>query len=111
MQFRVFALLSLAALASASVVGRAPNPQPSAGSPSYTCPDTNTSSHGKVSELCDRPPHGGSLFGCTYRTGTGTGVHSCTYNSKTGECTGGGSRCPAHAAVTSTHKKRAAHSH
>ncbi|KAJ7718365.1 hypothetical protein DFH07DRAFT_784964 [Mycena maculata] len=117
MQFRLFALLSLsAAVVSASVVGRHPasvvaraQPQPSSGSgSSWTCPDTNKNSQSKVTELCDAPPHSGTLFGCTYRTGSGTGTHACTYNTKTGECTGGSSDCPDSATSSSTpsHKKR-----
>ncbi|KAJ7604831.1 hypothetical protein DFH06DRAFT_274601 [Mycena polygramma] len=102
MQFQFLALLSLCAVASAAV-GR---PQPSATPPSYSCPDTNTGSHAKVSELCDSPPHSGTLFGCTYRTGSGTGTHACTYNSKTGQCTTRDTRCPTTATVTSSHYKR-----
>ncbi|KAJ6597784.1 hypothetical protein DFH09DRAFT_1356887 [Mycena vulgaris] len=110
MQFRVLALLSLAVAASASVVGRhAAQPQPSSTGPWYGCPDTNTSSHGKVSELCDSPPHSGTLFGCTYRTGTGTGTHSCTYNSKTGKHVSGSTGCPSSATITRSHKKRDMH--
>ncbi|KAJ7692886.1 hypothetical protein B0H17DRAFT_1200213 [Mycena rosella] len=117
MQFRLLALLSLSAFVSASVVGRhggrggqqaghAPNPQPSSTSPWYGCPDTNTASHGKVAEQCDSPPHSGTLFGCTYHTGTGTGTHSCTYNAKTGQHAGGNSDCPSTATITRSHRKR-----
>ncbi|KAJ6562332.1 hypothetical protein B0H19DRAFT_1259916 [Mycena capillaripes] len=125
MQFRFLALLSLCAVASASVAGRhAAQPHPSATPPSYSCPEMNASSHGKVSELSDSPPHKGTLFGCTsdvvgallrssayvefcsYRTGTGTGTHSCTYNSKTGECNSRDSRCPSKATYTRSHKRR-----
>ncbi|KAF7292807.1 hypothetical protein MIND_01179600 [Mycena indigotica] len=64
-------------------------PQPSGISgPWYGCPDTNKDSHGKVAELCDKPPHTGKSFGCTYRTGRGTGTHTCTYDAKSGECNG-----------------------
>ncbi|KAJ7118023.1 hypothetical protein C8R43DRAFT_1241996 [Mycena crocata] len=110
MQFRLVALLSLAATVSASVVGRhgsgPSKPQPSSTGPWYGCPDSSTNSHGKVAELCDSPPHSGTLFGCTYHTGTGTGTHSCTYNAKTGVCTSRDPRCPTTATITRSHKKR-----
>ncbi|KAJ7080943.1 hypothetical protein B0H15DRAFT_996494, partial [Mycena belliarum] len=110
MQFRVLALLVLAATASARVVqrhaGEPASPQPSAGSPWYGCPEYSRSNHGQVYEQCDRPPHSGTLFGCTYRTGKGTGTHSCTYNSRTGAHVGGNSQCPSSATPTYSYKKR-----
>ncbi|KAJ7468248.1 hypothetical protein B0H11DRAFT_2046004 [Mycena galericulata] len=107
MQLRLLALLSLSAIVSASVVGRhAAQPQPSSTPPSYTCPDYNNYGHSKVSELCDYPPHSGSLFGCTYRTGRGTGTHACTYNTKTGSCTSNDSRCPSTATTTHSYRRQ-----
>ncbi|KAJ7165421.1 hypothetical protein C8R46DRAFT_1074599 [Mycena filopes] len=109
MQLHLLALFSLAGVASASVVGRHAAPaQPSATSTWWHCPDKNTSSHHKITELCDSPPHQGALFGCTYATGTGTGTHSCVYDAKTGDCTSGGSRCPTKATThtQAAHKRK-----
>ncbi|KAJ7026806.1 hypothetical protein C8F04DRAFT_1124306 [Mycena alexandri] len=108
MQFRLVTLVLFSGVVSASVAGRYPaHPQPSSTSTWWSCPDKNTRSHGKVPELCDSPPHQGSIFGCTYLTGTGTGTHSCTYNVKTGEFKNGGSTCPTKAThVARSHKRK-----
>ncbi|KAJ7722847.1 hypothetical protein B0H16DRAFT_1599837 [Mycena metata] len=109
MQFRLVTLFFFSGVVSASVAGRyAALPHPSSTSPWWSCPETDTASHSKVPELCDSPPHKGSIFGCTYLTGTGTGTHSCTYDAKTGEYKSGGSRCPTQAthARSSSHKRK-----
>ncbi|KAJ7628888.1 hypothetical protein FB45DRAFT_1059557 [Roridomyces roridus] len=112
MQFRsIIALISFAAAASATAVIYKPaQPQPSAAPPAYSCPDNNNYGHGRVNHLSDWPPHQGSLFGCTYNTGHGTGTHSCTYNSRSGACTSKDSRCPSEAYYGSDagYKKRGA---
>ncbi|KAJ7050395.1 hypothetical protein C8F01DRAFT_1264071 [Mycena amicta] len=123
MQLRVvLSLLSVFAIGTCAtaVYPRRPTPakgsysQPSGiSSPWYGCPETNNEKHGKVSELCDTPPHSGSSFGCTYRTGKGTGTHTCTYDAKSGECNGGSdrSKCPTTATITRSHKKRDLHAY
>jgi len=70
-----------------------PKPSATPTSPGWHCPDRDTQSRGKLDEFCDKPPHKGSLFGCTYDNGKG-GNYVCTFDSKTGECTGGGEHCP-----------------
>ncbi|KAF7319248.1 hypothetical protein HMN09_00262300 [Mycena chlorophos] len=120
MQFRaIISVLSLFALSATSVSGtavhgratpakRASSHQPSGlSNPWYSCAPTNKYNFGKVDELCDSPPHSGWTFGCTYSTGKGTGTHSCTYDSQTGECNGGDrDLCPETAVITRSHKKK-----
>ena len=43
-----------------------PKPSATPTSPGWHCPDRDTQSRGKLDEFCDKPPHKGTLFGCTY---------------------------------------------
>ncbi|KAJ7588110.1 hypothetical protein C8J56DRAFT_889938 [Mycena floridula] len=81
------------------VLAMAHNAQPS-GVPSsgWHCPQSDNNSQSWIDWLSDRPPHHKKLqFGCTYRTGHGSGTYVCSYDSKSGECTGGGQHCPSYA--------------
>ncbi|KAK0457218.1 uncharacterized protein EV420DRAFT_513459 [Desarmillaria tabescens] len=73
----------------------------------YLCPDTDNYGHGKAPWGCDSPPYPNSMFGCTYRTGSGVGTYPCEYYVHDGQGPSGqDSRCPSSAAYHNGRKKR-----
>lgn len=76
-----------------AILAHHPKPSSSPKHPGWYCSDTDLQSRSKIEEFSDKPPHKGSLFGCSYPDGKG-GNYVCTFDSKTGECTGGGQHCP-----------------
>ncbi|THU99718.1 hypothetical protein K435DRAFT_855469 [Dendrothele bispora CBS 962.96] len=80
--------------------------QPSEGATKpFYCPEVSSKNFGKMDWLCDKPPYSNNVFGCTYRTGTGTRSVSCLYDVLTGKCQNESEDCPKSAWDTRTRKR------
>jgi hypothetical protein len=90
-----------------AILAHNPKPSSTPRNPGWYCPETDEHSRSKIEEFCDKPPHKETLFRCSYDNGKG-GNYVCSFDSKTGECTGGGEHCPKSANwLSEFHFKRA----